>query len=105
MAPDSNGVTSPCDNLPNSQDWTAPSRLDPVRSSLKTCRIFASAASTQLEIGDREAGELCATESEKAFSVVAHLLPAMTFGEERQRFETELGKLRKILDQLPRLGN
>jgi hypothetical protein len=100
VAPEGNGVTRQFDNLLNAQDWTAPSRHDPVRIRLKTCRILASAASTQLRIGDREAGELCAAESEKSYDIVAQLLRMMAFGEERQAFETELRKLRAKLDQL-----
>lgn len=103
MASDSNGVTRKCDNLPNTQDWTAPSHLDPLRIRLKSCRIPASAASTQLRIGNREEGELCAAESEARNDIVAQLLRRIAFGDERQRLKTELGKLREMLDQLHRL--
>ena len=105
LAPENLGTSRQADNLANHRHDTAPSRLDPIRIRLRICRTLAVAARTQLRIGDGEVGEFCAAESERSYSVVAKLLPAMAFGEERQGFQMELNNIREMLDQLPRLGN
>lgn len=105
MATEQLGIAGEFDDLAKIKVGAALVRPAFIRAKLRICRTFAVVAHTRHMAGDRVEMERCAAESEKSYSIVAHLLPTMAFGEERQGFETEIGKLRKMLDQLPRLGN
>ena len=75
-------------------------RHDFITTEMELCRTFASLASTEYQIGEREAAEHRIGESEKAYGTVLRSLPDVTCVEERQGFEKQLRALREMLDRL-----
>ncbi len=93
-------MAGPSDGWAKIRDESQQLRLDFIRTELDTSRTFARLASTEYKIGDREAGERCKRESEKAYRTVLRFLPELKCEEEKREFEGTLRDLREMLDAL-----
>ena len=81
---------------------TQQTRIDFLQTDLDLCFTFISVAETEHRTGDRAAAEQALKHAENGYAAIWRFLPDVEHGEKRRELQSQLSKLREILDGLKR---
>lgn len=81
---------------------TQQARVEFLQTDLDLCFTYVRVAETEHRLGDRAGAEQALRNAENGYAAIWRFLPDVEHGEKRRDLQSQLSKLREVLDGLKR---